>query len=211
MSSTATKRQQQILDYVRRHRTQHGVPPTVREIQNHFGFASPNAAASHLRALERKKLLRHEPGAARTLRVTGDDRKEVAAIPIYGDIPAGFPEAREQSPDGCIYADLDSLDIRRTARTFAVRVRGDSMTGAHIVDGDLVVLELREPNHGNIVAALLDGETTLKRYLVKNRRPFLRAENPQYPDLIPAHELVIQGVMIALFRKPKDAGRPITP
>ena len=70
MSSTATKRQQQILDYVRRHRTQHGVPPTVREIQNHFGFASPNAAASHLRALERKKLLRHEPGAARTLRVT---------------------------------------------------------------------------------------------------------------------------------------------
>ena len=211
MSSTATKRQQQILDYVRRHRTQHGVPPTVREIQNHFGFASPNAAASHLRALERKKLLRHEPGAARTLRVTGDDRKEVAAIPIYGDIPAGFPEAREQSPDGCIYADLDSLDIRRTARTFAVRVRGDSMTGAHIVDGDLVVLELREPNHGNIVAALLDGETTLKRYLVKNRRPFLRAENPEYPDLIPAHELVIQGVMIALFRKPKDAGRPITP
>ena len=211
MSSTATKRQQQILDYVRRHRTQHGVPPTVREIQNHFGFASPNAAASHLRALERKKLLRHEPGAARTLRVTGDDRKEVAAIPIYGDIPAGCPEAREQSPDGCIYADLDSLDIRRTARTFAVRVRGDSMTGAHIVDGDLVVLELREPNHGNIVAALLDGETTLKRYLVKNRRPFLRAENPEYPDLIPAHELVIQGVMIALFRKPKDAGRPITP
>jgi len=183
----------------------------VREIQNHFGFASPNAAASHLRALERKKLLRHEPGAARTLRLAGDDRKEVAAIPIYGDIPAGFPEAREQSPDGCIYADLDSLDIRRTARTFAVRVRGESMTGAHILDGDLVVLELREPNHGNIVAALIDGETTLKRYLVKNRRPFLRAENPQYPDLIPAHELVIQGVMIALFRKPKDAGRPIEP
>jgi repressor LexA len=51
----------------------------------------------------------------------------------------------------------------------------------------------------------------LKRYLVRNRRPFLRAENPKYPDLIPAHELVIQGVMIALFRKPKDAGRPIEP
>jgi repressor LexA len=211
MSSTPTKRQQQVLDYIRRHRTRHGVPPTVREIQSHFGFASPNAAADHLRALERKKLLRREPGAARTLRVTGDDRREVAAIPVYGDIPAGFADTREQRPDGCVYADLDSLDIRRTARTFAVRVRGDSMTGAHILDGDLVVLELREPNHGNIVAALIDGETTLKRYLVKNRRPFLRAENPKYPDLIPAHELVIQGVMIALFRKPKDAGRPIEP
>jgi repressor LexA len=211
MSSNPTARQKQILDYIRRHRTRHGLPPTVREIQNHFGFASPNAAASHLRALEKKKLLQREPGSARALRVMGDDRKEVAAIPIYGDIPAGFPDTREQRPDGCVYADLDSLDIRRTARTFAVRVRGDSMTGAHIVDGDLVVLELREPNHGNIVAALIDGETTLKRYLVRNRRPFLRAENPKYPDLIPAHELVIQGVMIALFRKPKDAGRPIEP
>jgi len=211
MSSNPTVRQQQILDYIGRHRTRRGMPPTVREIQKHFGFASPNAAASHLRALEQKKLLRREPGSARSWQATGDDRKEVAAIPVYGDIPAGFPDVREQRPDGCVYADLDSLDIRRTARTFAVRVRGESMTGAHILDGDLVVLELREPNHGNIVAALIDGETTLKRYLVKNRRPFLRAEHPQYPDLIPAHELVIQGVMIALFRKPKDRGRPIEP
>ena len=85
------------------------------------------------------------------------------------------------------------------------------MTGAHILDGDLVVLELRNPNHGNIVAALIDGETTLKRYLVRHGRPFLHAENPQYPDLIPAHELLIQGVMVALLRKPKDNGREIQP
>ena len=211
MSSAPTTRQKQILDYIGRHRARHGVPPTVREIQSHFRFASPNAAASHLRALEKKKLLKREPGAARALRVTGDDRREVAGIPVYGEIPAGFPDTREQRPEGCVYADLESLDIRRTARTFAVRVRGDSMNGAHILDGDLVVLELREPNHGNIVAALIDGETTLKRYLVRSKRPFLRAENPKYPDLIPAHELVIQGVMIALFRKPKDAGRAIEP
>jgi repressor LexA len=211
MSSIPTARQRQILDYIRRHRTRHGLPPTVREIQHHFGFASPNAAASHLRALGKKGLIRRSPGAARALTVTGDERREVAGIPVYGDIPAGFPDTREQRPDGCVYADLDSLDIRRTARTFAVRVRGDSMTGAHILEGDIVVLELREPNHGNIVAALIDGETTLKRYLLRQRRPFLRAENPKYPDLIPAHELVIQGVMIALFRKPKDAGRAIEP
>jgi len=211
MSSLPTTRQSQILDYVRRHRTRHGVPPTVREIQHHFGFASPNAAASHLRALAKKGLVHRAPGAARALTLPGEERREVAGIPIYGDIPAGFPDSREQRPDGCVYADLDSLDIRRTARTFAVRVRGDSMTGAHIVDGDIVVLELREPNHGNIVAALIDGETTLKRYLTRQRRPFLRAENPKYPDLIPAHELVIQGVMIALFRNPQDAGRAIAP
>lgn len=209
MSSSPTARQREVLDYIGRHRSRHGVPPTVREIQKHFGFASPNAAASHLRALGRKGLLRHTPGTARTLVVAGDDRREVDGIPLFGEIPAGFPDRREQREEGCIYADLDSLDIRRTARTFALRVRGDSMTGAHILDGDIVVMEMRDPNHGNIVAALLDGETTLKRYLVRNRRPFLRAENPAYPDLIPAHELVIQGVMIALFRKPQDGGRPI--
>jgi repressor LexA len=211
MSSMATARQREVLDYIGEHRARHGVPPTVREIQRHFGFASPNAAASHLTALRRKGLLHRAPGAARALTVTGEERRDVRGIPLFGDIPAGFPDAREQRPDGCVYADLESLDIRRTARTFAVRVRGDSMTGAHILDGDIVVLELREPNHGNIVAALIDGETTLKRYLVRGGRPFLRAENPAYPDLIPARELVIQGVMIALFRKPRDAGRVIAP
>lgn len=211
MSSYPTARQREVLDYISRHRSRHGVPPTVREIQKHFGFASPNAAASHLKALGRKGLLHRTPGAARTLTVPGDRRRDVAGIPVFGDIPAGFPDEREQRAEGCVYADLESFGIRRTARTFALRARGDSMTGAHILDGDIVVMELREPNHGNIVAALLDGETTLKRYLVRNNRPFLRAENPAYPDLIPARELVIQGVMIALFRKPGDAGRPLEP
>ena len=75
------------------------------------------------------------------------------------------------------------------------------MSGAHIVDGDLVVLELRPPHDGAIVAALIDGEATLKRYLVRNNRPFLKAENPRYPELVPAQELVIQGVLRAVVRK----------
>jgi repressor LexA len=74
------------------------------------------------------------------------------------------------------------------------------MIDAHIMDGDTAILEAREPRHGDIVAALIDGETTLKRYLVKNGAPFLRAENSRYPDLIPATELVAQGVLIGLMR-----------
>ena len=74
------------------------------------------------------------------------------------------------------------------------------MIGAHILDGDLVILEVREPRARDIVAALIDGETTLKRYLTKNGSAFLKAENPEYPDLIPAQELVIQGVMITIIR-----------
>ena len=75
------------------------------------------------------------------------------------------------------------------------------MVGAHILDGDLVVLELKPPAHGNVVAALIDGDSTLKTFLMQNGHPFLRAENPKYPDLIPAQELVIQGVMAALIRQ----------
>ena len=91
--------------------------------------------------------------------------------------------------------------MRPTARLFALRVRGDSMTGAGILDGALVFVTPREPHSGQIVAALIDGESTLKRFLVQRSRPFLRAENPRYPDLLPATELVIQGVMVGLLRR----------
>jgi repressor LexA len=107
----------------------------------------------------------------------------------------------EQERQGCISMDISALGIPRNARTFALKVRGDSMIDAHICSGDTVILEFREPRRGDIVAALIDGETTLKRYLLDRGRPFLRAENPDFPDLIPAQELVIQGVMVALLRQ----------
>jgi repressor LexA len=74
------------------------------------------------------------------------------------------------------------------------------MIGAGILSGDIVIFEFREPRHGEIVAALIDGETTLKRYLVQRGKPFLKAENPKFQNLIPAQELVIQGVQVALLR-----------
>ena len=76
------------------------------------------------------------------------------------------------------------------------------MIDAHILDGDIVILEDREDVHnGDIVAALIDGETTLKRYVTEHGRPYLKAENPNYPDLVPARELRVQGVMVSLVRK----------
>ena len=75
------------------------------------------------------------------------------------------------------------------------------MIGAHIADGDTVLLQRRVPKNREIVAALIDGESTLKRYILNLGEPFLKAENPSYPDLIPAAELVIQGVMIGLLRR----------
>jgi repressor LexA len=107
----------------------------------------------------------------------------------------------DDTDSSCIHVDLASLGIPKSTRTFALRVRGESMIDAHIMPGDYVVLEFREPRSGDIVAALIDGETTLKRYLVKAGVPSLKAENRNYPDLIPARELVIQGVMLALLRR----------
>ena len=96
----------------------------------------------------------------------------------------------------------DSIGFKPTRNTFALRVAGDSMIGRHILDGDLVVLEHGpEPRNGQIVAALIDRECTLKTFIMRNGRPYLRAENPKYPKLFPAEELVIQGVFKALIRK----------
>ncbi len=200
-SSELTHRQQEILDYLRKTQRQTGLMPTTREIQHYFGFASQTAAMSHLRALERKGVIQRLAGKARAVIFPDElDRGEILDIPIYGNIAAGMAQDVEHERQGCISVDITALGIPRNARTFALKVRGDSMIDAHICHGDTVILEFREPRKGDIVAALIDGETTLKRYLVDHGKPFLRAENADYPDLLPARELIIQGVLVALLR-----------
>lgn len=201
MRQDLTHRQQEILDYLRDSQRKTGLMPSTREIQHFFKFASQTAAMSHLRALERKGVIQRLPGKARAVIFPDElDRGEIVDIPILGNIAAGMAEDVGQDRQGCISIDISALGIPRHARTFALKVRGDSMIDAHICSGDTVILEFREPRKGDIVAALIDGETTLKRYLMDKGRPFLRAENADYPDLIPAQELIIQGVLIALLR-----------
>lgn len=121
-------------------------------------------------------------------------------VPLLGSIIAGRPEVQEGRMETCIDIDPSTLRLPKNARTFALKVRGDSMRNAGIFEGDIVIMEFREAKHGDIVAALIDGETTLKRFIIQGGAPYLRAANPRYPDLIPARELVIQGVLIALLR-----------
>jgi repressor LexA len=197
-----TRRQRQILDFVDRQHRQTGMTPSTYEIQEHFGFASQTAAVNHLRALERKGAIARLAGKARGILLPGAAaRGALASVPVFGRIPAGRPVDAEQETDERLGVDLAALGLRSGTRTFALRVQGDSMTGAAIVDGDLVILEIREPSDGDIVAALIDGESTLKRYVVNRGKPYLKAENPAYPDLLPARELVIQGVMVGLVRR----------
>ena len=196
-----TERQQEILDFIRDQQMTRGITPSRSEIQEHFGFASPNAVTEHLKALEKKGALQRSANIARGLVLADSYRdRPMMEIPIYGTIPAGLPADERQQPDGCISVDVETLRLPKGARVFALKVRGDSMIGAGILSGDIVVLEFREPRNNEVVAALIDGETTLKRYVVQRGKPFLKAENPRFPNLIPAQELVVQGVQVALLR-----------
>jgi repressor LexA len=215
--SSLTVRQQEILGFLRLHARTHGYWPSIREIQSHFHFSSTNAVVGHLRALQAKGVIDRVPGQARTFRIissgpafemlesapTSADIDEVAEIPVYGDIAAGYPDGVESSGIvDQIQVDLGTARHARQRGTFALRVRGDSMIDAGIFDGDVVIVEQRRPRHGDIVAALIDGGTTLKRFIDRPGSPaYLKAENPAYPDLHPVADLVIQGVATSVVRK----------
>ena len=162
----------------------------------------------YLVALERKGFLGRHARKARAL-ITPMQKVRITDVPIYGEIPAGMATLTEQAIEGHVSLDRHSLNASKNGRTFALRVRGDSMVDAHIVDGDIVILEdRRDARHGDIVAALIDDETTLKRYVMDHGRPYLKAENPLFPDLRPARELRIQGVMVSLVRRQPSAAPP---
>lgn len=205
-----TLRQQEILGFIQLHRRSEETWPSFREIQAHFGFASTNAVMGHVQALERKGYISRVPGQARTFRMTMNFAEnaipaaaaEVVEIPIYGNIAAGYPDGVEPGGQiGRLQIDVETAGLRRSRRAFALKVRGDSMVDAGILDGDTVILEQRPPKNGDIVAALIDGETTLKRFVQQaGRAPFLKAENEAFPKLYPVSELIAQGVAKAVVR-----------
>jgi len=203
-----TKAQSRVLDFIQAESQAGRSVPTLREIAARFGYRAHRAAAAHLDALKRKGYLAGEPGRARSLRVTSPLaklRRLIVDIPLFGSIPAGLPQAREQDAEGCVTVDVASIGYKPTRNAFALRVSGDSMIGKHILDGDFVVMEHGpQPRNGQIVAALIDGASTLKTFVLKNGRPYLKAENPKYPDLLPAQELMIQGVFKALIRRARE-------
>jgi len=203
-----TLRQQQVLEFIQSSQLEQGVVPTLREIARQFGFRSMTAAADHVRALRKKGYLVHHPRLARSHSVVPlrqqQPQRTMVNVPLYGSIAAGYAEERQQETERSVPVDLEGLGLRPSAQIFALEVRGDSMIGRHIVSGDIAILDRsRTPKAGDVVAALIDRESTLKTLVIEGGRPFLRAENPDYPNLFPAHELLIQGVLVALVRRCK--------
>ena len=172
-------------------------PPTYREICKRFGYKSPKAAFDHVVALEKKGYVMREKGFARGLRLV----RKSTGIPLLGSIAAGLPDDALTTTRERLNLDPTFYGITDRSRAFALCVTGDSMVGRQIFDGDIVLLEHEAiPRDGDIVAALIDNESTLKTFVHEGGKVWLRAENPLYPRLTPALDLQVQGVVRAVIR-----------
>ncbi len=196
--------QHRVFEFVRDELAAGNPAPTSREIAAAFHWRGKRAAEYHLEALLKSGWLESERGKARSLRLGSAAKpplRFIVEIPILGSVPAGLGQEREQGREEFIPVTAESIGFKPSPRTFALRVTGESMIGKHICAGDIVLLEQGpQPRTGEIVAALIDRESTLKTFVIKDGKPFLKAENPNYPDLMPCEELSIQGVFCGLIR-----------
>src|SRR3954465_11389766 len=128
-----TERQRGILEFIQMEQHEKGLTPSTREIQGHFGFASQTSVMQYIATLEKKGFLSREARKARAL-ITPHQKLGISDIPIYGQIPAGMAEVAEENIEGHVSLDRETVNASRNGRTFALRVRGDSMIGAHILD-----------------------------------------------------------------------------
>jgi repressor LexA len=195
-----TPRQQKLLTYILDSIRGTGRPPTVREICHAFGYRSTGTARDHLRALETKGHLKKLPGKSRGLVPRNWPnilRAEFPPMPILGRVPAGGPLLAEENIEGT----LDLSEEFAGQKVFALKVHGDSMIDAGICEDDLVVV--RAQNHaepGEIVVALVDGESTVKQFARRNGKLWLQPANPRYQPIPVEGDTKVLGKVIGVIR-----------
>lgn len=192
-----TARQQQILDLIRNHIQATGYPPTRAEIAGRLGFRSVNAAEQHLKALEKKGIIEIVKGTSRGIRL----KEEHGGIPVVGDVAAGEPILAQQNIEE--YLGFDAAMFSPPA-DFFLRVRGDSMRDAGILNGDLLAVKsVREARDGAIVVARIDDEVTVKRLRRDRNKVSLLPANDDYQPIevdLTRQELVIEGLAVGVLR-----------
>ncbi len=195
---TLTKRQSEVLDFIKDYRNKNTYPPTIREIAVNFSI-SVKGAYDHLKALEKKESIKCNLRRSRAIEVTeAADVDEVVSVPILGNVAAGVPLLAEENLDGYLPVPVRYL---RKGQHFALRVKGDSMKDAGILEGDTALfVHQATAENGNIVVALLNDEAvTLKRFYRETNRIKLKAENPVYPPIY-TQNVRILGKLICLMR-----------
>ena len=203
-----TKRQKEILIFISDHITSEGFPPTRNELSKHFGFRSPNAAESHLRALEHKGVIRIEAGRSRGIILTALSHANLPAsstlrtpLPLVGRVAAGSPILAQENIEHEYRVDPSLFSARPH---YLLRVEGNSMRDAGILDGDLLAVHRTpEAHNGQIVVARLDDEVTVKRFKRKGHQVSLLPENPDFQVIqvdLRSQELVIEGLGVGIVR-----------
>lgn len=194
-----TRRQRQVLDFIREATRRDGYPPTVREICTRLDLSSPSTVHAHLANLERLGYLRRDPSKPRALELT-EDLRPPRLLPLVGRVAAGVPLLAEQNVEE--YLDVPSV-LRRGDDDFVLTVQGDSMADAGILDGDFIVVhQQRTAQNGEIVVALVNDEATTKRFFRDGDHVRLQPENDLYEPLVVAAESVdIVGKVVGVLRR----------
>ncbi|HTI34918.1 MAG TPA: transcriptional repressor LexA [Miltoncostaea sp.] len=196
-----TERQTAILTFIARHCRDSGYPPTVREIGMAVGLASPSTVHAHLAKLEQAGHIKRDPTKPRAMLVTVPGEATpapapptVAALPLVGSVAAGVPTLAEQDVEDWVTSPFEG--------DFVLRVRGDSMIEAGILEGDLVVVKATPTaRDGEIVVAQIGEEATVKRLRRVDGRVHLMPENAAYEPIVPDEEVTLAGVVVGVLRR----------
>jgi repressor LexA len=201
-----TERQRQILDFLTKYVDAHGYPPTVREIGEAVGLASPSTVHAHLANLERAGLLKRDPTKPRAIELYREPKPEpvdVHKLPLVGEVAAGGPLLAEENVEDYLAV---PEPLSKGGEEFLLRVKGDSMINAGILDGDIAVVERRQDaRNGDIVVALAGDdesadEATLKRFFREDGRVRLQPENDALEPIYAQHVQIL-GKVIGVFRQ----------
>ncbi|MDX6636621.1 MAG: repressor LexA [Solirubrobacterales bacterium] len=201
MELDLTKRQKEIFDFIRRYASKHGYPPTVREIGKAVGLTSSSTVHAHLANLEKIGLLKRDPTKPRAIELLIDKARKAlspSGLPLVGQVAAGAPILAEEHVEE--YVDVPEM-IGGDTGDFILRVKGDSMKDAGILDGDFVVVRSgEEADDGEIVVALLEDEATVKRFYRENGKVRLQPANKAYKP-IRSSSVTLLGRVVGVFRR----------
>src|SRR5215217_355855 len=196
-----TKRQREIFDFIKRYSSEHGYPPTVRDIGKAIGLTSSSTVHAHLSNLEKLGLVRRDPTKPRALELLGEAARKVvgpSGLPVIGRVAAGSPILAEENVEE--YVEVPEI-AGGDAGEYILRVRGDSMKDAGILDGDFVVVQRQDTaTNGEIVVALVGEEATVKRYFRESDHIRLQPENDAM-EPIRTREAVVLGRVVGVFRR----------
>src|SRR5437763_11673636 len=196
-----TKRQKEIFDFIRRYGSKYGYPPTVREIGKAVGLHSSSTVHAHLANLEKSGFLRRDPTKPRAIELLVDKAKKAiqpGGLPLVGQVAAGEPLLAEENIEE--YLEIPDV-IGGEDGDYILRIRGESMKGAGIIEGDFVVVQrASEASDGDIVVALIGEEATVKRYFREKDHVRLQPENEAMEPIL-STDVTVLGKVVGVFRK----------